>query len=271
MTLAPCLCLLIVLAGTAASQSLTRDEVLEALKAGRGAELLAGEAKQRGVGFYPNAEDEAALRSAGAAPALLDALRNAYRPAGPPVSLDDIILLIKLQPPRQRLERLIESRGVDFDLTPQAGAGILAAGGDSALVGLLALNRRQPSPPPPPPVPPLPPNPVPFTRISPYDAAAPAGVCDLRLHVDHEVELLVRGEEIAYEIRRGAPPKPAESSCNQPLPAGASRIEVTRQRGRGKVTLLDRPSAGNHGTARILIADSAGGSDLYHIRISWTR
>jgi hypothetical protein len=263
--------LLMVLAGTASAQSLARDEVVEALKAGRGAEQLAGEAKQRGVGFYPNAEDEAALQAAGATPALLEALRSGYRPAGPPVSQDDIILLLKLRPPRQRLERLIESRGVDFDITPQTGAGILAAGGDSALVGLIALSRRQPPEPPPPPVPPLPPNPVPFTRISPYDAAAPAGVCDLSLHVDHEVELLVRGETIAYDIRRGAPPKLAGSSCNQPFPAGVSRIEVKKQRGRGKVTLLDRPTPGNHGTARILIEDSAGGSDLYHIRITWTR
>jgi len=271
MTLAAGLGLLLMLAAPVAAQTLTRDEVLTALKGGRAAEQLAAEAVRRGSGFFPNAEDEAALKAVGATPALLEALRTSYRPAGPPVSHDDLLLLLKLRPQRQRLDRLIESRGVDFALTPQVGAEILAAGGDSALVGLIALHRRQPPEPPKPAVPPLPPDRIPFTRISPYNAAGAGGVCDLRINVDHEIEIQLRGEEIAYEVKRGAPPKIEESSCNQPFPVTASRLEVRKQRGRGRVLLLDRPSAGNHGTAKILVEDSAGGSDLYHIRVIWTR
>lgn len=268
------LALLALPAPPARAQAVSRAELIAALKAGRDAQQLAAEAKQHGVDFFAGEEDEAALKAAGATPALLAELRSAYRPSGPPVSQSDLLLVLKLRPPRERLERLIESRGVDFAISPQAGAEIMAAGGDSALVGLIALNKRLPPEPPPPPapvIPPLPPNPVAFQRISPYDAAAPAGVCDLRVRVDQDVEFFLRGEEIAYEVRRGAPPVPADSSCNQPLPQATVRVAVRKVRGRGKVTLLQQPSEDNHFTTKLLVEDPGGGSDLFHIRLSWTR
>jgi hypothetical protein len=261
MEMSPALWLpaLLLLAQAPAPEPLTRDALLEALQGGRDTAQLADIVRQQGSAFFPSAEDEAALRAAGAPPALVKALKTGYRPVGPPVEQDDLLLLIRLQPPRERLQRLIESRGVAFATTPQVGAAILEAGGDSALVGLVALNKRAPAAPPPPQIPPLPPDAVPFTRISPYDAATPAGVCDLRIRVDQDVEIHLRGGEIAYLVKRGAEPVPADSTCSQPLPDAPVRMDVRKMRGRGRVALVQIPDATNHFTARLLVEDPARG------------
>lgn len=263
--------LLALLAPLAMPQTFSRATLIEALQGGRDAAQLTEDVKQRGVDFYPNEEDEAALKQAGATPAFLASLKSSFRPAGPPISQTDLLLVLKLRPERKRLERLIEARGVDFTISPTVGSEILAAGGDSALVGLIALSKRLPPTPPAPVIPPLPPNPIPFQRISPYDAKATAGLCDLRVRVDQDVEFYLRGEEIAYGVKRGGLPVPADSSCSQPLPQAPVRLDMRKVRGRGKVTLLERPDAGNHYTARILVEDPGSGSDLFHIRLSWTR
>ncbi|HAX41945.1 MAG TPA: hypothetical protein PLF84_18225 [Bryobacteraceae bacterium] len=265
------LMLLGALPGTA--QVLTRASIEKALKGGRDAGQLAEEAAKRGVGFVMQADDEAALTAAGATPGLLAALKGGYRPEGPPLTQSDLLMVLRLRPPKERLSRLIESRGVEFAMSKEIGAEILAAGGDSSIVGLIALNRKEPPAPPEPEivVPPLPGDAISFQRISPYDAATPAGVCDLRIRVDHEVEFYLRGEEITADVRRGAPPVAVDCNCSQPLPAAAVIMDVKKMRGRGQVTLIEKPSADNFFRARIHVLDGSGGADLYHLRLSWTR
>lgn len=276
----PRLTLLVMLPALLAAQALSRSDLLEALKSGRAADQLVADVSQRGASFYPNPEDEAALAAAGATPALLSTVKGNYRPAGPPITQGDLLLLLRLRPPRQRLERLIESRGVAFAVTPQVGGEILAAGGDSALVGLIALHQRAPAAQPPPtpapppatqPTPALAPNAIPFQKVPPYDPAAPAGACDLRVRVDQATEFLFRGSSVTFEVKQGADPVDAGSSCTQPLPQAAVSMGASKLRGRGKVTLIQRPVAANIYAAKILVEDEAGGSDLYHIRLTWTR
>jgi hypothetical protein len=269
----PVVWLMLLAALPGAAQVLTRASIEEALRGGRDAAQLAEEAAKRGVGFVVLADDEAALTAAGATPALLAALKSGYRPEGPPLTQSDLLMLLRLRPPQERLIRLIESRGVDFAMSKEVGAEILAAGGDSAVVGLIALNRKEvkPKEPPKPVAPPLPGDALSFQRISPYDAATPAGVCDLRVRVDHEVEFYLRGEEITADVRRGAAPVAVDCSCSQPLPGAAVIMDVRKMRGRGQVTLVEKPSADNFFRARIHVLDGAGGADLYHLRLSWTR
>ncbi len=266
----------VLLPALMSAQAFSRSELLEALKSAPRAEELAAEVDRRGVSFFASPEDQAALKAAGAPPALLAAVERSFRPPGPPIAQADLVLLLRLGAPRQRLERLIEARGVAFAISPQAGAEILAAGGDSALVGLVALHQKTPSPPPQsttpaPPAPPPPANRIPFQRIPPYDPDLPSGLCDLRVRVDQTTEFLLRGPAVGFEVKQGADPLDAGSSCTQPLPAAAVALGASKLRGRGKVTVLEQPAPGNSYTARILVEDPAGGNDLYHIRVSWTR
>ena len=134
------------------------------------------------------------------------------------------------------------------------------------------LNKRLLPELPPPPAPVIPPL-LPNRRVlceSPVRCSAPAGL-HLCVRVIRMSSSSARGEEIAYEVRRGAPPVPADSSCNQPLPQATVRVAVRKVRGRGKVTLLQQPSEDNHFTTKLLVEDPGGGSDLFHIRLSWTR
>lgn len=193
--------------------------------------------------------------------------------APPPIAQADLVMLLKLRAPREKVENLVRERGVDFDATAEAGAEILASGGDSALVGLVTLNRRGGAPQRPSIAegPALPPDRFSFQKLEPYDSAAPTGLCDLQIQVDHIVEFFVRGDEIAYEIKRGAPPVPGPSGCTQPLPNAPVAVELKKLRGRGNITLTGQPNAANGYTSRFVIEDGSGGSNLYHLRLSWKK
>ena len=128
-------------AQTAPATPLDKAALLKTLGASeRPQDELVAEIGKRGVDFRPTAQDEAKLTSAGAGPGLLAAVRAGYRPAGSPLSLADLRMLLELRASRVNLEALIEARGVDFATTPQIASQILAAGGDSALVGLVLLR-----------------------------------------------------------------------------------------------------------------------------------
>jgi hypothetical protein len=99
---------------------------------------------------------------------------------------------------------------------------------------------------------------------------ASSGTFDVRVYVDGEVDLLVRGEDIASEVFTGRPIRDAGSEFSRPLPrAELTRIEVEKKDGRGKVELLEEPSRRNGYAARIRIEDRQGGEDRYHVRIYW--
>lgn len=99
---------------------------------------------------------------------------------------------------------------------------------------------------------------------------ASSGTFDVRVYVDGEVDLLVRGDQIGSETFTGRPIRDAGSEFSRPLPrTELTRVEVEKKDGRGRVELLEEPSRRNGYTARIRVEDRQGGEDRYHIRILW--
>jgi hypothetical protein len=107
-------------------------------------------------------------------------------------------------------------------------------------------------------------------RMMRNDVPPGKGQCDIRLQVDQEAEVSVRGETVSIRTIAGRDPRDDGSECNAPLPPGdvaGFNFEVMDRR--GEIRLLSEPSRRSGGAAVVLIRDSAGGEGRYHFRLSW--
>jgi len=107
-------------------------------------------------------------------------------------------------------------------------------------------------------------------RMTRSDVPLGKGQCDIRLRVDNEVEVSIRGDMVTVRTISGRDARDEGSECNEPLPAG--RVEGFRFEGidgRGEVRLLAEPTGRNGYQAVVRIRDNAGGEEGYHFRLSW--
>lgn len=97
------------------------------------------------------------------------------------------------------------------------------------------------------------------------------GQCDIRLQVDGEAEVAVRGDVVTIRTISGRDPyDDGNSECNAPLPnrdLENFRFEVRDSR--NDIRLLAEPSRRNGFAAVVLIRDSSGGQGRYHFRLTW--
>lgn len=102
------------------------------------------------------------------------------------------------------------------------------------------------------------------------DVPAGKGQCDIRLQVDNEVEVSVRGDLVAIRTLAGHDARDDGSECNAPLPdrdpIGFSFQVVDS---RNEIRLLAEPSRSNNFAAIVRIRDTSGGEGRYHFRLSW--
>jgi hypothetical protein len=107
-------------------------------------------------------------------------------------------------------------------------------------------------------------------RMRGWNPAAAEGRCILRVVVDDESDVLLRGDRVRLRTISGAPGRDDGSECTQPLPGG----EVYNFRfrgidGRGEVRLTQEPQASNGWVAVVNIRDRKGGSEGYTFELSW--
>jgi len=97
------------------------------------------------------------------------------------------------------------------------------------------------------------------------------GQCDIRLQVDNQVEVSVRGDMVHIRTQAGRDAyDDGNSECNAPLPdreVPGFRFEVLERR--GDIQLLAEPSRRNNYSAIVAIRDGQGGMGRYHFRLSW--
>ncbi|MBE0656783.1 MAG: hypothetical protein IH602_03780 [Bryobacteraceae bacterium] len=108
-------------------------------------------------------------------------------------------------------------------------------------------------------------------RTRDYDERRDNGYCVVRLRVDDEVVVHIRGNRLGFETVRGREAHDEGSECSQPMPRG-SALDNFRFRGvdgRGRVDLAEAPDSGNRFTARVRIQDSKGGDEGYTFRVQW--
>lgn len=107
-------------------------------------------------------------------------------------------------------------------------------------------------------------------KMTRTDVPLGKGQCDIRLRVDNEVEVSLRGDMVSVRTISGRDARDEGSECNEPLPS--DRVEGFRFEGidgRGEVRLLAEPTRRNGYQAVVRIRDGASGEEGYHFRLSW--
>lgn len=103
-----------------------------------------------------------------------------------------------------------------------------------------------------------------------WDPRASQGRCEVRLWVDHQAELRMRGDGIFVRTLEGARSYDEGSACSQPIPYLAVRdFQIRQIAGRNRVSLAQQPNRMNNYTALILINDDQGGGDHYAFEVTW--
>jgi hypothetical protein len=105
------------------------------------------------------------------------------------------------------------------------------------------------------------------------NAKIPRGqaLCEIRLMVDQQVEVSLRGDLIGIHTLTGADARDNGSECSAPLPGRVvDGFTMAVKKKHGEVRLVAEPSAHNDFTATIFIHDNAAGEGLYDLRISWS-
>ncbi|MCU0245079.1 MAG: hypothetical protein MUC42_00805 [Bryobacter sp.] len=96
------------------------------------------------------------------------------------------------------------------------------------------------------------------------------GKCTIRVRVDNQVEVNLRGERIGVKVLAGNPSRDEGSECNAPLPRnGVRNFRFKGIDGRGEVRLLQEPSSSNRWTAVVGIRDPKGGEEGYTFQLTW--
>jgi hypothetical protein len=108
-------------------------------------------------------------------------------------------------------------------------------------------------------------------RMKDYNEQSRDGRCVLRVRVDDETDVELRGNNVLLRTITGRPGKDEGSECSQPLPAGGfTRFNFKGIDGRGEVRLVQEPRLGNNWTAIVAIRDKKGGDEGYTFELSWT-
>jgi hypothetical protein len=96
------------------------------------------------------------------------------------------------------------------------------------------------------------------------------GVCDIRLQVDDNVEVIVDGDRVFIRTLSGQDARDEGSECNAPLPGrevDGFNFEVKERR--GDIQLVEPPTRRNGGKVVVRIHDGSGGFGRYIFRLSW--
>ena len=107
-------------------------------------------------------------------------------------------------------------------------------------------------------------------RMTRTDVPFGKGQCDIRLQVDNEAEVSVRGDQVMIRTLAGRDPRDEGSECNEPLPdRGLQGFGFEVKETRGDIRLVAEPSPRNGFRAIVRIRDSKGGEGRYIFRLVW--
>jgi formylglycine-generating enzyme required for sulfatase activity/transcriptional regulator of met regulon len=113
---------------------LTKDQVMELVKAEMDNSQLAKLVRERGIDFEPTDDDVQALRKAGAQDVLIAAL-HAVKPQ--PLTRDQVLHLVAGGVPLERAVMLVRQRGIDFLGDEEFLSTLRLAGADDTLIAAL--------------------------------------------------------------------------------------------------------------------------------------
>lgn len=108
-------------------------------------------------------------------------------------------------------------------------------------------------------------------RMARDDVPLGKGQCDIRLQIDGEAEVSVRGDMVYIRTISGRDGRDdGNSECNEPLPnRDVQGFNFEVKESRNEIRLLAEPSRRNNFSAIVRIRDTSGGEGRYHFRLSW--
>jgi hypothetical protein len=98
---------------------------------------------------------------------------------------------------------------------------------------------------------------------------AVAGRLIWRGTVDGEILLSVRAGQVSIQNLSGAPVSNQQFNFTSPLPRTPVSVEIARKSGRGRVEVIQQPTAANDFTAVVRIRDRDGGARNYEFEMIW--
>lgn len=108
-------------------------------------------------------------------------------------------------------------------------------------------------------------------RTNDYSENRRDGRCTVRVRIDDEADVELRGDTIRIHVIKGGPGRDEGTECNAPLPTSGN-ITNFRFRGidgRGTPRLVQEPAARNYYVAVVNIQDPRGGSEGFTYELSW--
>lgn len=109
-------------------------------------------------------------------------------------------------------------------------------------------------------------------RTNDYSENRRDGRCRVRVRIDDEADVELRGDTIRIHVIKGGPGRDEGTECNAPLPTSGN-ITNFRFRGidgRGTPRLVQEPAARNYYVAVVNVQDPRGGDEGYTFDLSWT-
>ena len=88
--------------------------------------------------------------------------------------------------------------------------------------------------------------------------------------VDGSDYVRIRGNAVTIQHVEARNVADASYDLPSPLPRNPVNIQLNKLRGRGRVELVEQPSAANNYTAVVLIQDAQSGDDFYEFELSWS-
>ena len=87
--------------------------------------------------------------------------------------------------------------------------------------------------------------------------------------VDGVVEILIQGRSVRIHHLEAKPIQEQDYRFSASLPNWDVEVELEKIEGRGRVRLMEQPSARNEYTAVVRIEDDKGGDDDYEFELAW--
>jgi hypothetical protein len=100
-------------------------------------------------------------------------------------------------------------------------------------------------------------------------AAAFSGRLRWRGQVDGSDYIMLQGGQVTIRHLEFSPITGASFELPNPLPRAPVHVNLTRLRGRGRVEIVQQPTAENDYTVTVLIEDTPAGSDFYEFELTW--
>jgi TonB family protein len=124
---------------------LSKDEVVDLLTSSTPSKVIIATIKQAGIAFQPTPEVLQELRKAGANPAVLAALREAWHPEVPkPLGDRQILILLAGEAPSENIARMVLERGIDFQPTGEYLQELRGQGAEDILINTLRTAAPRP-------------------------------------------------------------------------------------------------------------------------------